>query len=272
MQDDVEVARRAALGAHVALAGHAQARAGVDARRHLDRELLGLLVAARALAGGAGGLDDLALAAALGAGRHLGELAEDGALGLGDLAGALAQAAGRDRAARLGPRARAVVALLEVVDVDGLLAAEDRVVERQVQIEAQVGAPLGTAPPARTGALGRAAPEEGLEDVAEAAEPLEALEAGPARAEAPLRGGVAELVVALALLGIREDLVGLGELLEALLGPGLLVDVRVVLARQLAVALLQLVVRGALGNAEDLVVIAFGAHGLNLGLAPAAFP
>src|SRR5438552_2575125 len=47
-------------------------------------------------------------------------------------------------------------------------------------------------------------------------------------------------VVPLALLGIAEDLVGLIDLLEALLGLRLLVDVRVVLARQLPVGLLDL--------------------------------
>src|SRR5205814_4083551 len=62
-------------------------------------------------------------------------------------------------------------------------------------------------------------------------------------------------VVPLALLGIAEDLVGLIDLLEALLGLRLLVDVRVVLARQLPVGLLDVDGRGVLGNAKGLVVV-----------------
>jgi hypothetical protein len=51
----------------------------------------------------------------------------------------------------------------------------------------------------------------------------------------------AEPVVRAALLGILQDLVGLADFLEAGLGVGLLADVRVVLARQLAVGALDLV-------------------------------
>src|SRR3954452_13177941 len=84
-------------------------------------------------------------------------------------------------------------------------------------------------------------------DVVEVAAPAEALEptaarpaaaaAGPAAGASPgtlglLRGAPvrAEAVVLGALLGVAEDLVGLGDLLEAVLGARLLVDIRVVLA------------------------------------------
>jgi hypothetical protein len=62
-------------------------------------------------------------------------------------------------------------------------------------------------------------------------------------------------VVALALLGIGEDLVGLVDLLEALLRLRFLVDVRVVLARELAVGLLDLLGARILRDAECLVVV-----------------
>jgi hypothetical protein len=67
VEDDVEVARRAATHAALALAGDAHLRALVDAGRdaHFERPLL--LDAALARAGLAGILDDLPLAAALGA-------------------------------------------------------------------------------------------------------------------------------------------------------------------------------------------------------------
>jgi hypothetical protein len=59
--------------------------------------------------------------------------------------------------------------------------------------------------------------------------------------EARLHAGHPKLVVQLALLRIREHVVRLGDLLEALLGrPVARVDVRVVLARELAVALFDL--------------------------------
>ena len=68
VEDDVEIARRAAGQAPFALAGDAHLRALVDAGRdaHLERPLLGHAALARA--GLARALDDLALAAALGAG------------------------------------------------------------------------------------------------------------------------------------------------------------------------------------------------------------
>ena len=74
---------------------------------------------------------------------------------------------------------------------------------------------------------------------------------GPGRAAAVRR---AEAVVRLPLLGVGEDVVRRLHLLEALLG-GLvaLVRVRVVLARELPVRLLDLVGRGALLDAERVV-------------------
>ena len=52
-----------------------------------------------------------------------------------------------------------------------------------------------------------------------------------------------------------QHLVGLGNLLEAILGPRVLVDVRVVLAGELAVCAADVVGVGVAGNAECLVVI-----------------
>src|SRR3989449_320716 len=84
----------------------------------------------------------------------------------------------------------------------------------------------------------------------------------PARARRPCATAPRKLlpfgtdrVVALALLGIGEDLVRLVDLLEALLGARVLVDVRVVLARELPVGLLDVVGRGVLRNAKGLVVV-----------------
>src|SRR5436309_4932497 len=82
--------------------------------------------------------------------------------------------------------------------------------------------------------------------------------AGPGGTSAPLR----ELfpvgtdgVITLALLGVAEDLVGLIDLFEFLFRVRLLVYVRVVLARELSVGLLDVVDRGVLRNAKRLVVV-----------------
>ena len=76
---------------------------------------------------------------------------------------------------------------------------------------------------------------------------------------APENGLRQRAVVLLALLGVAEDVVRLGDLLEALLGllvAGVLVGV--VLARELAVRLLDLVGRGLALDAEHLVVVLCG--------------
>src|SRR5258706_9630336 len=82
--------------------------------------------------------------------------------------------------------------------------------------------------------------------------------AGPGGTSAPLRELLplrADRVIALALLGIAEDLVGLVDLFELFLRVRLFVDVRVVLARELSVGLLDVVGRRVLRNAKGLVVI-----------------
>src|SRR5262249_50402830 len=79
------------------------------------------------------------------------------------------------------------------------------------------------------------------------------------RIEAAAQRLLAELIVRITLFGIGEDVVGDRDLLELLLG--LLVarvDVRVVLARELAVGLADLVRRGGARDAEDLVGILHG--------------
>ena len=67
---------------------------------------------------------------------------------------------------------------------------------------------------------------------------------------------MAELVVFGALLLIRQHLIGLVDFLELGLG-GLVVGIQigVILFRQLTVGFLDLIVRGALGYAQDLVII-----------------
>src|SRR5262249_38287322 len=109
--------------------------------------------------------------------------------------------------------------------------------------------------------------EEGPEEVGEAAHLL-VLEAAhgdpraPRPAAAPRRDALvglpvrAHLVVATALLGVGEHLVGLVDLLEARLGLAVAgVDVGMVLARELAVGGLDLLAARGLRDAERLVVV-----------------
>jgi len=66
---------------------------------------------------------------------------------------------------------------------------------------------------------------------------------------------LSELVVDEPLLGVAEHLVGLGDLLELVLGVGVLVLVGVEAQRHAAVRLLDLLLVGALGDAQGLVVV-----------------
>src|SRR5205823_243469 len=122
-----------------------------------------LAVALRALV-----LHDLPFAVAAIAGRHVDELAEDGLLDAADLAGAAAGWAAHGRLARLGAVAAADQAGLPAGDFQFFLAAEDSLLEGQVQSRTQVGAPLWPAP------RGRAA-EEAFEEIADVSkgEPLD---------------------------------------------------------------------------------------------------
>ena len=99
--------------------------------------------------------------------------------------------------------------------------------------------------PARLGSAAEsAATEEEVEDVAEGGEaPLEGI-AHPAAVARRTEG-----VVLLAPLGIAQDLVGQVNLFEVLGCLGVIVDVRVQLARQLAVGPLDLVLARAARDA-----------------------
>ena len=152
-------------------------------------------------------------------------------------------------------------------------------VDRLGEAERHLGLDVLAAARLRARTRAAAAVEQAAEDVAETAaeaaaagpparrpgpppkrSPRSKLKLPPARAGTGPEAAVAEegarLVVLLALLGVAEDVVGLGDLLEALLGLGVaLVGVRVELAGELPVRLLDLGVGGVLGDAEDLVVV-----------------
>ena len=158
---------------------------------------------------------------------------------------------------------------------DRALGAAVRVLEVDQHLGVVVLA-LDAAAPARAGAAGRAAPRRTATRRSRsgrsprAPKELPPAPNGAALAAAELEAGVpvrrrlellaglpvaAHLVVGGALLRVLQDLVGLVDLLEARLGVGHLADVGVVLAGELAVGLLDVVLRRAARDAERLVVV-----------------
>jgi hypothetical protein len=71
---------------------------------------------------------------------------------------------------------------------------------------------------------------------------------------------VAELIVGAPLLGVAEHLVGLVDLLEAVGGAVLVVDIRMVLPGKTAKGLADIVLAGAAIDAQHLVVISLRGH------------
>ena len=149
----------------------------------------------------------------------------------------------------------------KLAERDLLLDAARGLLERDLKVVAKVGAvAAAVAPPApehlvKDAAAAAALAEDLPEDVERVVEPARA--AG-ARAR-PLERGVPEPVVGSALLGVLQRLVGLGDLLEHLLGllvAGILV--RVVLDGLLAIRLLQLLLRRAPGDAEQVIIVLLG--------------
>ncbi len=141
------------------------------------------------------------------------------------------------------------------LDGDAHLHALEGVLEGDAHTRLEVVSPRRPASLAPAGA----AAEHAAEEIAQVAE-VELLEANATGASAPVRSGEpppargAERVVGAALLGVGEQVVGGLDLLELLLGTVVArVSVRVVLARELAVGLLDLVVGRVLRDAEHLV-------------------
>jgi hypothetical protein len=250
----VEVARRAAIDTVLALAAEPDAVAFVDPGRNLDRQGLVLLDPAGAMAGGAGVGDVAAGAVAFRAGL----LDREEALLHAHLAVAGAGGAGLGFAALLGALAVAGFAFGHGRDADAGFGAARGVFQRHFEVVAQVGAAIdvGTAAAALA-----ATAEDVAEDVGEGVG--KAAHAGAAGAHASLRvdAGVAVLVVGGALLRVGEDLVGFLGLLELLFRLWVVrIAVGMVLHGQLAVGLLDVLIRSVAVDAEDFVVVALLCH------------
>src|SRR5690606_16850786 len=218
----------------------------VDAGGDVDRDRATAAHAPLAGALGARLGDDGAEPLARGARRARHDLAEEGARDALDRAAAVAHVARAGRRAGAAARAAARAAHDGRVDLELALRAERRLGEVDVEPHERVLA----APGARDRALLRlAAAEERLEDV---------LEAEPAAHGAGAAARCARVdaeVVLLALLRVGQHLVRARDVLEAV-ARVLARDVRVQLAREPAVRLLDLVLASVTGHAEDLVVVA----------------
>ena len=178
--------------------------------------------------------------------------AQHGILQLHNLACALTGRTGHRRG--LGGRARAVAHVAQHGGFHGDLAVDARVdlLQRGLQVHQRIVAAAHAGLARATCAAATA--EECVEDVAQAAAGEASESTGSRLAEALLLR-VATSVHDLALLRVRQYLLGQGglaELLRSLLGG---VDVRVVLARQAAVRLLNFGVRSVAIHTEDSVIV-----------------
>ena len=233
----VEVAARPAAVAGLALAGEPDPAAVVDSGGNVDPVALGLLGDPAAAAGRAGLLDHAAAPAALGAG--LGDREEPLALGV-DPASAAARA---DLAARSPAwrRCRAQVAQAPVVGTETAIWAPCIAWSKlRLHLGLEVAPALaarGPLLPLRLNKVEKMSPRS-------EAKPPPGNPPGAARAAAEAAESAARVVLP-ALFGIRERVVGLLDLLEALLGLAVVgVPVGVPFARQRAVGLLDLLVGG----------------------------
>ena len=130
------------------------------------------------------------------------------------------------------------------------------VLEAELQVVAEIVAALCAGAAAAAGAAEQIAKaEEVAQDIAEVGKSV-GVETGGSRAG---HAGVPVVVVGGALLRIAEHAVGLGRLLEPLLGLLVVrVAVRVKLERHLPVGALQLLLGDVAADSQNLVVIALG--------------
>ena len=240
----------------MALAAQADPLPVVDARRDLDLELALLGHAPGAGAVGTGRLDDLAEAPALRAGLRADDLAEERVRDRLQAARPAAAGAGRRRRAGSG----AVPGRSQQSTTAGngtLRVAPSAASTSSISTSARTSAPRAERRPGRPPRPPKRSSPKNAEKRS-----LRLPKSKSVGRKPPVRRALVPVaVVELARLGLREDLVGLGRLAEALLRLGVVGDVGVELARQPAERGLDRALVRVARDAEDLVVVARGGHG-----------
>src|SRR5438552_1724834 len=255
VQDDIKISRRPAPNAALAVAGRAQARACVHARRNLNLDFRGVLASPGAVARAARFFNHASGPVATRTG--LGDT--ENAAGTDDLPASAAGRARLRRRARFRAGAAARLARLQFGDRDLFFAAEHGVLERNLHVVTKVGAAL------RPGGITPFAAEQFVEDAAGAAAEdfaenleriVESAAARPsARARSGIESGVAVLVISGALLRVAQRFIGFTQFFELFLG-GLVarIFVGMIFAGQFPVGLLDFVLTGVALHAEDLEI------------------
>ena len=257
----MQIAVGAAVAAGVAVAGNVQHLLIVDAGGNGDFHGLLMADAPRTVAVLTGGLNDPARAPAAvtapgslhhAKGRTLADahLARAAALGAGLGLGALGRAG-----------TTAALAGLDLPVCDILLTALGGLLKGNGHHGLGVAAAAGGIG-VRAAAAAKPAPKEAVENIAEIhAHTAEGVSPTGAAAKVGVHARVAKLVVPGLFILIGQHLVGLVDFFK--LGFGLLVarvQVGMVLFRQLAIGLFDLVFRGVFGNSHHLIIIPFISH------------
>ena len=256
---NVEVTGRAAVGAGLAVACAANAHAAVNAGRDLDLKGLLLLDLALAVACGAGLWNDLARAAAGGAGL----LHTEKALAHLHRPRPAAGAAGFGLGTGLGTAAVAHIAVVPTGNANLGVFSFGSFLQGDLHGVAQVAAAkhLSSTTGSSTALLTKHVAKNVTKGFSKTTISFSATRAA---AHVGIDPSKAMLVVGRALLRVRQHLVGfLGflELFFRAFGCIPLVAVRVVLHRMFAISLLDFFIRRVFGDAQNFVVISF-CHGL----------
>ena len=170
----------------------------------------------------------------------------------------------------LGSRAVAMVAGLHARDTQFFLGTLGNLAQVHLDAHTQVGAAVHalclTAATSAKEVTEAAKTAEAAKQVSELAQDVLHRHAAAIATATHLLAGKTKLIITGALVGVAEDVIGLGSLLEFLLGSLLLgialalLLVRVVLDSQFAIGLLQVIGSGVLFHAQHLVVISFLSH------------
>ena len=248
----IKVAGRPPVAAGIALAGNANLHPVVNAGGDGDGAVAPPPLVAPRAAVAAGRFHSAAGAVAGGAGGGNGKLPEHAALRPPHLPAAPTGGTGGNSGAGFVAGAGAVVTGFHPLELNIPLAAEHRLLKGNGDALADVlpdPRPLGGLPAAP-------AAEKGVKDVAEAAKGIKAVKgAVAARPAGAVDAGVPEAVVTRPLLLVAEDLVGLVNFLELVLGARRPVAVGMELHSLPAKGAADFLIVGAPGHTEGFVVV-----------------